>query len=116
MAIQTGTVNTNVAQALEDFDAGGFEQKIGRAISEVAGAVVDHHSAGKVQITLNIKQIGDSNQVMIEHLLAFSGPTPNGEFAEKNLTKTPMHVNTGGEVTLFPKNQHQLFDKKGEVE
>ena len=109
-------MTTDVTQFIEDLDAGVFEQKVSKALSDVAGAVVDHHSVGKVQITLTLKQLGNSNQVMIEHDLAFSGPTKNGEFAEKDRTKTPMHVNEGGELTLFPKNQGQLFDKKGYIE
>jgi len=109
-------MDTDVTQYFEDLDAGTFQQKIGKALSDVSGAVVDHHAPGKVQITFTIKQLGNSNQVMIDHDLAFSGPTKNGEFAEKNRTKTPMHVNEGGELTLFPKNQHQMFDSKGAVE
>jgi len=109
-------MDTDVSQFIDDLDAGTYQQKIGKALSDVAAGVVDNHAAGKVQLTFTLKQIGNSNQVMVEHLLAYSAPTANGEFAEKNLTKTPMHINEGGELTLFPKNQHQLFDSKGKVE
>lgn len=109
-------METEVSQFLDDLDAGYFQQKLGKALSDVAAGVIDHHTQGKVQLTFTVKQLGNSNQVMIEHQLAYSAPTANGEFAEKNLTKTPMHVNEGGEMTLFPKNQTQLFDKKGQVQ
>lgn len=109
-------METEVGQFLDDLDAGMFQQKISKALSDVAAGVIDNHAQGKVQVTFVVTQLGSSNQVMIDHQLAYSAPTPNGEFAEKNKTRTPMHVNEGGELTLFPKNQHQLFDKKGEIE
>lgn len=109
-------MDTNVGQFIEDLDAGAFEQKIGKALSDVAAGVIEHGRGGKVAITFTVKQLGNSNQVMIDHLIGYLKPTKNGESSEKNLTKTPMHVNLDGELSLFPKNQHQLFNKKGEVE
>lgn len=106
---------TDVGQLLDDLDAGAFQQKLGVVLSDVAAGVVEHHRVGKVQVTFTLKQLGTSNQVMIEHDLSYSAPTQNGERAEKNKTQTPVHVNCEGDLTLFPKNQNQLFDSSGKV-
>lgn len=108
-------MTTDVVQLIGDLDAGAFEQKMGVILSDVAAGVIEHHRAGKVQITFTLKQLGTSNQMMIEHELSYVSPTKNGERGEKNKTQTPVHVNLDGEVTLFPKNQDQLFGKNGEV-
>ena len=108
-------MSTDVGQLISDLDAGSFEQKMGVILSDVAAGVIEHGRAGKMQITFTLKQLGTSNQMMIEHELSFVSPTKNGERGEKNKTNTPMHVNLDGEVTLFPKNQDQLFDKSGKV-
>lgn len=107
---------TDVGQLLSDLDAGSFEQKMGVVISDVASGVIEHGRSGKVQVTLTFKQLGSSNQMMIEHELNYVSPTRNGERGEKNKTQTPVHVNVDGDVTLFPKNQSQLFTKTGEIE
>lgn len=108
-------MSTDIAQLISDLDAGSFEQKMGVILSDVAAGVIEHGRAGKVQVTFVLKQLGNSNQMMIEHELTYVSPTQNGERGEKNKTQTPVHVNIDGEVTLFPKNQEQLFDKKGKV-
>lgn len=106
---------TDVGQLIGDLDAGSFEQKLGVVFSDVAANVIEHGRAGKVQVTFTLKQLGTSNQMMIEHELNFVSPTKNGERGEKNKTQTPVHVNLDGDVTLFPKNQEQLFTKDGKV-
>ena len=109
-------METDVGQLFDDLDAGAFQQKIGAVLTDVAAGVIEHHRAGKVQITFTLKQLGTSNQIMIEHDLSYSAPTKNGERAEKNKTETPVHVNVEGDLTLFPKNQSQLFTTDGKVE
>ena len=37
-----------------------------------------------------------------------------GSKSEEDTTNTPMFVNKGGELTLFQKDQVQLFDKQGQ--
>lgn len=103
--------STNVADMLGELDAGVFEQKLGRALSEVAMGVVTTGKKGKVVVTLDMAQIANSNQVNLTHSLKYVKPTGNGRVTEENATATPMHVGTGGKLTLFPDTQERLFDK-----
>lgn len=106
---------TNVNQLLDDLDAGIFSQKLGKALSMVAAGVTDHGKEGKVTVTFTFKQIGDSSQVACAHKLNFIQPTSKGKVSEEQTTETPLFVNSGGELTLFPKKQDQMFDKHGKV-
>ncbi|ERS12018.1 hypothetical protein Q673_02800 [Marinobacter sp. EN3] len=106
--------DTDVVRFLEDLDGGVFLQKIARAISEVAGGVVDHDAKGNLDLKLNFQRIGNSYQVNIAHTLKYTVPTMRGKISEEDTTETPMHVNTGGKVSIFPENQNQLFTRKGE--
>lgn len=106
---------TDVHEFIGDLDGGVFEEKVSRAISDVAGAVIDHSEKGKISIELEFSQIGNSGQVMIKHKLYYSRPTSKGKIGEENTTKTPMYVGPKGKVTLFPEGQAQMFTKKGEV-
>lgn len=108
--------DTDVNQFFEDLDGGVFIQKLARALSEVAGGVVDNNAKGKLTIKLDLKRIGQSYQVNIGHTLDYTVPTPRGEISEKDTTETPMHVNTGGRLSIFPENQHQMFTRTGEPE
>ena len=108
--------DTDVTQFVADLDGGVFMQKLGRAISEVAGGVVDNNDKGAIDIRLNFKRIGQSYQVNIGHTLKYTVPTLRGKIMEEDTTETPMHVNTGGRVSIFPENQHQLLTRTGEPE
>ncbi|GAA3556008.1 hypothetical protein [Marinobacter xestospongiae] len=108
--------DTDVNQFFEDLDGGVFIQKLARAISEVAGGVVDHNAKGQIDIRLTLERIGQSYQVNIGHTLKFTVPTLRGKLSEEDSTQTPMHVNTGGRVSIFPENQHQMFTRSGEPE
>lgn len=108
-------MTTNVTEFISDLDAGIFEQKIGQALSDVALGVVNHHAPGKVTITMELNQIGASSTVNIKHNLVYTKPTSKGDVTEKNKTETPMHVGDRGKMTLFPENQGQMFDKRGDI-
>lgn len=108
-------MSTNVNEMLSDLDGGTFEDRLGRVISEVAGAVIDNGRAGEVNIKLSIKQIGSSYQVQVGHKLSYKRPTPKGTVSEDSTSSTPMYVGTGGKLTFFPENQGQMFGKKGEI-
>ncbi|WP_110641062.1 hypothetical protein [Salinicola sp. CPA57] len=112
----TGT-GTNLAELLDDLDAGVFHQKIGHALSAVATGVVQTGKAGKVTITLDVKQIASSSQVDVSHKLTFVEPTAKGKRSEENTTSTPLYVGKGGKLTLFPENQGKFqFDTQGDAE
>lgn len=92
---------TDTAEFLEELNGGAFASQIGHAISEVAAGVVDYGKAGKLVITLDFSQIGESHQVKIKHKLDYKVPTKRGTRSENTSLDTPMHVGTGGRVTLF---------------
>lgn len=108
-------MTTDVPQFISELDAGVFEEKLSRQLSDVAGAVVDHDKPGSITIKFDISRIGSSHQVKVEHKLTYSRPTGKGKITEENKTVTPMHVGVGGALTLFPPDQTQMFDKRGEV-
>lgn len=108
--------DTDVTQFFEDLDGGVFIQKPARALSEVAGGVVDNNDKGSIDIKLNLKRIGQSYQVNIGHTLKYTVPTLRGKISEEDTTETPMHVNTGGRLSIFSENQNQLFTRRGEPE
>jgi hypothetical protein len=101
---------TSFTDVLPELDAGIFSDKINRALSDVALGVVITGKAGKVVITLDMKQIATSNQVNLSHSLKYVKPTGNGKLTEENSTETPMHVGPGGKLTFYPDNQEKLFD------
>ncbi|KAF1003312.1 hypothetical protein ACCE15_09015 [Pseudomonas parafulva] len=103
---------TNTAEFFEELNGGAFASQIGHALSEVAAGVVDHGKAGKVVITLDFSQIGESAQVKIKHKLAFKAPTKRGDRSENTSLDTPMHVNAGGKLSLFPEKHDQLFTRE----
>lgn len=52
---------TDAPQFIADLSGGNFSQQLGIAISEVAQGVVANGKKGKVQVTINIARIGESN-------------------------------------------------------
>lgn len=107
---------TNVEQLLGDLDGGVFAQKIAAALSDTALGVVHTGKVGKVIVSFDFKQIGESNQVAVAHTLKYVRPTQRGKVTEENTTATPLHVGGRGKLTLFPDTQQPLFgdDKRRE--
>ena len=103
---------TDTAEFLEELNGGAFASQIGHALSEVAAGVVDHGKVGKLIITLDLSQIGQSSQVKIKHKLAYKVPTKYGEINENTSLETPMHVGSGGKITLFAEKHDQLFTRE----
>lgn len=98
-------MTTDVRALLEDLDAGIFESKLAKALSDTAMAVVTQGKAGKVTVQFDLKQISNSQQVTVAHKLSYTHPTPKGKISEENTTETPMHVGRGGVLSLFPEEQ-----------
>jgi hypothetical protein len=111
--IMTPAVGTDAEQFISELDGGVFIEKLGAALSEVAAAVIDTGGLGRVRIDLAFKQLGNGHQVIVAHKLAFERPTMRGKRAEEDTTSTPMHVGRRGSMSLFPEDQHLLFDKTG---
>lgn len=104
--------STNVTDMFSELEAGVFEQKLSRSLSEVALGVVNTGKKGKIIVTFDMAQIANSSQVKLSHSLKYVRPTNNGKVTEENTTATPMHVGVGGKLTLFPDTQERLFDKR----
>jgi hypothetical protein len=104
-------IPTDTAEFLEELNGGAFANQIGHALSEVASGVIDYGKVGKLVITLDFSQIGESSQVKIKHKLDYKVPTKRGTKSENTSLDTPMHVGSGGRVTLFPEKHGQLFTK-----
>lgn len=94
-----------------EFNAGIFADLLTRAMREVALGVVTTGKKGTVVMTLDMKQIGESDQVAVTHTLKFVRPTERGKQVEDNTTSTPMHVLTGGVLAIAPERQRDLFPK-----
>ncbi|SEQ26926.1 hypothetical protein SAMN03159444_01377 [Pseudomonas sp. NFACC02] len=102
---------TDTTEFFEELNGGAFASQIGHALSEVAAGVVDHGKAGKLVITLDFSQIGESHQVKIKHKLDYKVPTKRGTRSENTSLDTPMHVGTGGKISLFQEKHDQLFTR-----
>lgn len=105
---------TDLPEFINDLDGGVFAEKVSLALSHVAAGVVDHNKAGEVTLKFKIDRIGNSYRVGIKHQLNYKVPEANGSYSQENTTESVMHVNTGGLMTVFPENQHQLLSKTGE--
>jgi len=109
---------TNVQEFISDLEGGIFEQKLAHVLSDVALNTVENGKKGKVgkiTITLTMSRLAETQQLSIDHKLDFVKPTNNGKQSEETTTTTLMHVHRGGDLGIFPENQGQLFDKKGQV-
>lgn len=93
---------TDFTALLPDLNGGVLEQQIGSALSDVASNVVTHGKKGRVVLTFDFKQVGDSHQVTMTHTLKATIPTRRGKITEENETDTVLHVGTGGVLSLFP--------------
>jgi len=103
---------TDTTEFLNELNGGVFASQIGAALSEVAAGVVDHDKAGKLVITLDLIRIGETSQVKIKHKLDYKVPTKRGTRSENTSLDTPMHVGSGGKITLFAENHAQLFSRE----
>lgn len=106
---------TDTKQFLADLNGGVFSEQIGVAISEAARGSVNFGANGKVVITLDFKRIAQSNQANVKCGLKFIAPTAKGRKTEEYTSETPVYVNSDSDVTLFPKDQGQLFDTSGKA-
>lgn len=103
---------TDTAEFLEELNGGAFASQVGFVLSDVAAAVIEQGKGGKVIITLDFSQIGQSSQVMIKHKLEYKAPSKGGHRGESTAIETPMHVGTGGKLTLFQEKHDQMFTRE----
>lgn len=106
--MSTATSKTNIAELLGEMNAGVFEQHINHALSDIAAHVCETGKKGQMVLTFNVSQIGEANQVSIEHTIKSMVPKLRGKVTEEHTTQTPLHVGRGGTLTLYPDNQRPL--------
>lgn len=106
--MNTETPTTDVAELLGELNAGVYEQQINRALSDIAANVCTHGKKGELTLKFTVQQIGDSNQVKVTHALKSVVPKARGKVTEEHATDTPLHVGSGGKLTLFPNNQTRM--------
>lgn len=100
----------DVTRFFEDLDGGVLAERLGIALSHAAAAATNSpKKKAKVSLEMTIENIGSGHQVGINHKLSFKVPTEHGTTAEDHATETVMYVNTGGEMTLEPKNQFDMI-------
>lgn len=106
-------MKTNVQEFLGNLEGGVLDEALANILSDVAFAVrnSDSRIKGRVNLSLSFERFGD-DQVMITHKLDFRKPTNKGSIQEDRESQTPMFVNKGGELTLFRKDQEDLFGPK----
>lgn len=107
MSEQESTI-TDVETLISELDGGVLAQKIGRALSDVAAGTVLTGKVGKVSITFDMKQIGESSQIEMANKISYTKPTDKGKSSEENTTKTPLYVGRGGKLSIFPDEQGQF--------
>ncbi len=93
---------TDVSDFFGDLNAGIFEKQLGAVLSDVAAGVVMNAKQGEVTIKLKIKQISDTQQVNVTHVIDYKTPTAKGHRTELTEGATPMHVLSGGCISLMP--------------
>lgn len=110
---------TNVTEFIHDLEGGIFENKLAHILSDVALHTLEcgeKNKQGKVTIVFSMSRLaGTTQQVSIDHKIEFSKPTPTGKMSEETTTTSVMHVHKGGNLNVFPENQLQMFDKKGNI-
>ncbi|MHB0844728.1 hypothetical protein ACYCGP_18085 [Stutzerimonas nitrititolerans] len=103
---------TDTSEFINSLNAGVFAQQVGRALSDVAAGVVEHGKKGKLSITFELSQIGESNQVKINHKLDFTQPTKRGSKREDTALDTPMYVTANGLELFQTDPTAQMFTRE----
>lgn len=107
----------NIAQALEEMDAGIFASKVSHVLGEAAQSVIQHGDKGrkaKITITLTLERLGDSSQVECTHALESTQLTRRGKVVTSDKTSTPFYVLGNGHMSVIPVNQADIFTYKTE--
>ncbi|MGG5146177.1 hypothetical protein ACLO6T_05690 [Acinetobacter baumannii] len=104
--------STDCEEFINDIDGGAFAKQLGYAVSKVASAAVDTQKVGEITIKLKFSKGVGHNNVTVERKLISNAPLPKGKSVEEHGDKTPMYVNTRGDVSLFAKHTDQLFEEK----
>jgi len=83
-------------------------------LAQVALGVVESGKKGKLVITLDLDQIGDSAQLMVSHKVVATKPTLLGKLTEEEQTSTPLYTNTKGFLSVSPDVQVDMYSANKE--
>lgn len=119
---------TNVADFIGECNAGILQEKLALALSDAAMAQLNHgvgSKKAKVSLEFTFQQMGDNDQVIVNHKLTTSNPTKRGKKYEEDMTDTAFFVGKGGVLTIEPPKeddsgqfnlQHEQIDREtGEI-
>ena len=102
--------NEEVIAFLEELDGGNFLPRLGKALQDAGiGTIAVAKKNGKVSVDFDLKQIGETNQVNIDHTISFVIPTQRGKRTEEHTTSTAMYVSNRGAMTILPNDTRALF-------
>lgn len=92
---------TNVSDFLGECGAGVLMEKLGYALSDAALAQVTNGARRKAKVKLEItmQQMGDHQQVIVNHKISTDLPTKRGNKAECDETESVFFVGRGGVLT-----------------
>lgn len=97
--------STDIQAFLDECNAGILAEKLALALSDAALAQVTVAEKGKkaqVGLVFTFQQVGDNQQVMVDHKITTSIPTKRGKKAEEDTTSTSFHVLKGGKLSISP--------------
>jgi hypothetical protein len=107
--------NTNVSEFIGECNAGVLHEKLASALSTAAMAQINHgtgNKRAKITVEFSFQQMGDNEQVIVNHKLSISNPTKRGKKSEEDVTDTAFFVGKGGQLTISPPKE----DEKGQFD
>jgi len=105
---------TDIPQFISELGAGVVEEKLAYILSDVARSVLANQKMGEVSLSLKIKQVGSTDQVNVEHKIAYKKPKQRGAITEDDVQDTILYCNEGFNLTQFPENQTDMFNTNEE--
>lgn len=106
------TRGTNITELLGELDAGVFTEILSHVVSEMALSVVEHDRPGKLSIVLDMKKLGNGQQLSVGHKIVATRPTLRGKSTEEDASDSVMYVGRGGKLTLLPENQMDWLERQ----
>lgn len=102
------------SETLAELDAGLLLSKLSQSLGTVALGVINHHKKGKVVLTLELEQIGETSQINLNHKISYIKPTLRGKSMEEDTTSTPVYANKNGHLTVSPETQFDMYSTQQE--
>ena len=98
----------NATEIIENLNVGIVNKLLTAAFKETAQNVVHFAKKGKIDLSFQVEQIGDSRQVNIHHTLKYNKPTATGHMVEQTSGTTMMYLNLNGSLSIHSDTQEGL--------